>query len=102
MILQTSDASRRETAELYLDGAIIACDKREAFAQGSEATKIPVSLFRSMDCFAEPVIGRRFAPTRWRAMTTLRPKSAWLFKFGTIRNKSLLQVSGDSAFNRWL
>jgi hypothetical protein len=35
MILQTSDASRRETAELYLDGAIIACDKREAFAQGS-------------------------------------------------------------------
>jgi hypothetical protein len=23
-----------------------------------------------MDCFAEPVIGRRFAPTRWLAMTT--------------------------------
>ncbi len=22
-----------------------------------------------MDCFAEPVIGRRFAPTRWFAMT---------------------------------
>jgi NAD(P)-dependent dehydrogenase (short-subunit alcohol dehydrogenase family) len=22
-----------------------------------------------MDCFAEPVIGRRFAPTRWLAMT---------------------------------
>ena len=21
-----------------------------------------------MDCFAEPVIGRRFAPTRWLAM----------------------------------
>jgi hypothetical protein len=39
MILQTSGASRRGIAELYLDGAIIACDKREAFAQGSEATK---------------------------------------------------------------
>jgi len=25
-----------------------------------------------MDCFAEPVIGRRFAPTRWLAMTTKR------------------------------
>src|SRR5260221_990930 len=24
-----------------------------------------------MDCFAEPVIGRRFAPTRWLAMTRL-------------------------------
>jgi hypothetical protein len=48
-----------------------------------------------MDCFAEPVIGRRFAPTRWRAMTTLRAKSAWLFKLRTIRNKSLLQMSGD-------
>jgi len=24
-----------------------------------------------MDCFAEPVIGRRFAPTRWLAMTML-------------------------------
>jgi hypothetical protein len=24
-----------------------------------------------MDCFAEPVIGRRFAPTRWLAMTAL-------------------------------
>jgi hypothetical protein len=22
-----------------------------------------------MDCFVEPVIGRRFAPTRWLAMT---------------------------------
>jgi hypothetical protein len=26
-------------------------------------------LLRAMDCFAEPVIGRRFAPTRWLAMT---------------------------------
>jgi hypothetical protein len=28
-----------------------------------------------MDCFAEPVIGRRFAPTRWLAMTNLKFKS---------------------------
>ncbi len=27
-----------------------------------------------MDCFAEPVIGRRFAPTRWLAMTILAPR----------------------------
>jgi hypothetical protein len=25
--------------------------------------------FAPLDCFAEPVIGRRFAPTRWLAMT---------------------------------
>ena len=35
---------------------VIACNKRKAFVQG-------------MDCFAETVIGRRFAPTRWFAMT---------------------------------
>ena len=48
---------------------VIACDKREAFAQGSEATKQSIlSLLVTMDCFAEPVIGRAFA-TRWLAMT---------------------------------
>ena len=36
----------------------------------SEATKQSIlPLRREMDCFAEPVIGRRFAPTRWLAMT---------------------------------
>ncbi len=51
----------------------IACDKREAFAQGSdlsavsqrakaEATKQSLLSFCcEMDCFAEPVIGRAFA-----------------------------------------
>jgi hypothetical protein len=34
---------------------------------------IHLSTRGAMDCFAEPVIGRRFAPTRWLAMT------AWLF-----------------------
>jgi hypothetical protein len=33
-----------------------------------------------MDCFAEPVIGRRFAPTRWLAMTV-----QGYFGCGTIR-----------------
>ena len=28
----------------------------------------------SLDCFAEPVIGRRFAPTRWPAMTVHAPQ----------------------------
>lgn len=26
-------------------------------------------LYGEMDCFAEPVIGRRYAPARWLAMT---------------------------------
>ena len=25
-----------------------------------------------LDCIAEPVIGRRFAPTRWLAMTNIK------------------------------
>ena len=38
----------------------------------SEATKQSIFFYRAaMDCFAEPVIGRRFAPTRWLAMTDL-------------------------------
>jgi hypothetical protein len=36
-----------------LPASVIACDKREAFAQGSEATKQSIlSLRRAMDCFA--------------------------------------------------
>ena len=38
----------------------------------SEATRQSIlSLRGCMDCFAEPVIGRRYAPTRWLAMTAL-------------------------------
>jgi hypothetical protein len=58
--MHNSGASRREIAEVYLD--VIACDKREAFAQGSEATKQSIFFHGvAMDCFAEPVIGRAFA-----------------------------------------
>jgi hypothetical protein len=39
----------------------MACDKREAFAQGSEATTKQSILARALDCFAEPAIGRAFA-----------------------------------------
>jgi hypothetical protein len=38
----------------------------------SKATKPSTGLRLAappLDCFAEPVIGRRFAPTRWLAMT---------------------------------
>jgi hypothetical protein len=42
--------------------AVIACDKREAFAQGSSSDEaIHASSWRKMDCLAEPVIGRVFA-----------------------------------------
>jgi hypothetical protein len=34
-----------------------------------------------MDCFAEPVIGRRFAPTRWHAMTNT-PAASYGFDDG--------------------
>jgi hypothetical protein len=35
----------------------------------NSATKQSSLSFLALDCFAEPVIGRRFAPTRWLAMT---------------------------------
>jgi hypothetical protein len=40
----------------------------------SEATKQSsfAAARKKLDCFAEPVIGRRFAPTRWLAMTATR------------------------------
>ena len=38
--------------------------------RGAHATRLSIlSSEGEMDCFAEPVIGRRFAPTRWLAMT---------------------------------
>ena len=41
---------------------VIVCDKREAFAQGSESDEaIHLSAWQKMDCFAEPVIGLAFA-----------------------------------------
>jgi hypothetical protein len=50
-VLQNPGASCRGNAEICLN--VIACDKREAFAQGSEATKQSSFLFRrAMDCFA--------------------------------------------------
>jgi hypothetical protein len=37
--------------------------------RGALATKQSIFLSDGIDCFAEPVIGRRFAPTRGLAMT---------------------------------
>jgi hypothetical protein len=57
-----SSASRETCGEIAKPyPVVIACDKRGAFAQWSEATKQSNFLCRSMDCFAEPVIGRAFA-----------------------------------------
>jgi hypothetical protein len=39
------------------------------------------SFCAALDCFAEPVIGRSFAPTRWLAMAMKNP----YFGCGTIR-----------------
>jgi hypothetical protein len=36
---------------------------------GRSSPRLGAVPFQEMDCFAEPVIGRRFAPTRWLAMT---------------------------------
>src|SRR6202163_1781354 len=57
-----SGASRREIVNMC----------HESVIARSEATKAIRSFFAWLvDCFAEPVIGRRLAPTRWLAMTVL-------------------------------
>jgi hypothetical protein len=64
---QTSGASRRENAK--------GCSSLRANARPMTASAMNQSTlsFRcSMDCFAEPVIGQRFAPARWLAMTARR------------------------------
>ena len=38
-------------------------------ARSASDEAIQFSVCEAMDCFAEPVIGRRLAPTRWLAMT---------------------------------
>jgi hypothetical protein len=57
--IDASGASRGEVANARLVFHVIA----------SEAKQSNLSYCGAMDCFVEPVIGRRFAPTRWLAMT---------------------------------
>src|SRR5882724_7457601 len=67
MFMQTSGKACREIAKSYPD--------LTTSLRGALATKQSIpSLCGAMDCFAEPVIGRRFAPTRWLAMTFLRSR----------------------------
>jgi hypothetical protein len=41
----------------------------------------------AVDCFAEPVIGRRFAPTRWLAMTGVEPYAAGCSTLSSLASK---------------
>jgi hypothetical protein len=71
---KTSGASRRENAELCVKFEPRHCEEPTGRANArpmtGSATKQSILPLRGpMDCFAEPVIGRRFAPTRWLAMT---------------------------------
>jgi hypothetical protein len=54
----------------------------------SEATKQSRASYAALDCFAEPVIRRRFAPTGWLAMT------------GSTIASSGNAVRNDNAINR--
>jgi hypothetical protein len=62
------------------------CEGMSLVIARSEATKqSKLSVCCEMDCFAEPVIGRRFAPTRWLAMTTLN-------RYPFFRSRSLAEA----------
>jgi hypothetical protein len=68
--LHDSGASRREIAGVWLD----------VIARSAATKQSIVTVALAVDCFAEPVIGRRFAPTRWLAMTVAKPLASWLFE----------------------
>src|SRR5215212_8606184 len=60
---------------------------------------IHTSTSRAMDCFAEPVIGRRFAPTRWLAMMTrLLPPHLVRHIYRELQLGPLLFLGQDVAF----
>jgi hypothetical protein len=60
-----------------------------ASSVSDEATQFLVC--RPVDCFAEPVIRRRFAPTRWLAMTKLLPPYATSESVGTLASTDRLR-----------
>src|SRR5258707_3530133 len=60
----------RNCFQSSLRGALLSAEAPPSGEGGcDEAIQLFVFLASKMDCFAEPVIGRRFAPTRWLAMT---------------------------------
>src|SRR5260370_20630464 len=79
--VKTSGASCRKNADVY---SLLEFESQllQPSLRGALATKQSIlSLRCGMDRFAEPVIGRRFAPTRWLAMTLMGQSSfpSWLF-----------------------
>ena len=62
-------ASLYRSYDLAICGAVIACDKREAFAHGREATKQSILSFRCrMDCFASLAM-------TWKALCLYVPQN---------------------------
>ncbi len=64
----------RRPGSVILRGAQVRASPMKAkppavIARSASDEAIHFSVCGTMDCFAEPVIGRRFAPTRWLAMT---------------------------------
>src|SRR4249919_2221455 len=54
-----------------IPGGVFILSGRHCEERSDEAIQA-VSAGRSLDCFAEPVIGPRFARTRWLAMTRIK------------------------------
>jgi hypothetical protein len=100
---ETAGAARTRSSlrPLYLHGGIemqnfgqIMPRDRETVSSviASEAKQSIVPQQERMDCFAEPVIGRRFAPTRWLAMTWRERASLTLVITRLVRNCALGRV----------
>jgi hypothetical protein len=63
------------------------------FILGEWRITLRLSALRAMDCFAEPVIGRRFAPTRWLAMTASQDDTVRRVGKGALRAAPTTTIS---------
>jgi hypothetical protein len=79
---------------------VIACDKRKAFAQGSEATKQSIlsllSLRRSMDCFARNDVAE-ISNTPSRSRGSIRPSFSFYFPPSPFRGRRECRVHAAPA-----
>jgi hypothetical protein len=95
MNLQTSGASRRENADTH-SLVIARLDRAPSIPEAVVIEPMSRGVLPRMRGDDDPLCGEWIASL---ATTLLSPKAAWPLQLRTIRNNSLLQVSGDCAFD---
>ena len=88
-IVFKSDSKCRHEIELFPHHCEEpSCPPKPAFGRRRMRRSNPLAPCTDMDCSAEPVIRRRFAPTRWFAMTHSNTSFHWLPYRSSLRRTS--------------